>query len=125
MNSFHNQKLTGLSRTLRTHMTPEEKHLWYDFLKKLPTTVHRQKIIGSYIADFYCASAMLVIELDGSQHRKESGIEADRIRDDYLKQMGILVLRYTNEMIHKNFYGVCADIQKHITNRQKQPSSNA
>ena len=49
-------------------MTPEEKHLWYDFLKNLPLTVHRQKVIDQYIVDFYIAGAMLVIELDGSQH---------------------------------------------------------
>ncbi|MBR4950722.1 MAG: DUF559 domain-containing protein, partial [Clostridia bacterium] len=46
-------------------MTPEEKHLWYDFLQKLPQTVYRQKVIGNYVVDFYCAAAKLVIELDG------------------------------------------------------------
>ena len=99
-------------------MTPEERHLWYDFLKKLPETIHRQKVIDAYIVDFYCASASLVIELDGSQHRKEQGIEADRIRDEYLNSLGILVLRYSNETIHKNFYEVCTDIQRHIKARQ-------
>ena len=87
-------------------MTPEERHLWYDFLKKIPVTIHRQKVIGTYIVDFYCASAALVIELDGSQHREEQGIQADRIRDEYLNSLGILVLRYSNEAVHKNFYGV-------------------
>ena len=47
-------------------MTKEEKHLWYDFLNLLPVTVNRQKIIGNYIVDFFCASAKTVIELDGS-----------------------------------------------------------
>ena len=118
MNQTKNKKLTGLSRALRTEMTAEERHLWYDFLKKLPVTIHRQKVIGTYIADFYCASAALVIELDGSQHRTQDGIQADKIRDEYLNNLGILVLRYSNESIHKNFYGVCADIQRHITARQ-------
>ena len=118
MNQTKNKKLTGLSRALRTEMTAEERHLWYDFLKKLPVTIHRQKVIGTYIADFYCASAALVIELDGSQHRTQEGIQADKIRDEYLNSLGILVLRYSNETIHKNFYGVCADIQRHITARQ-------
>ena len=118
MNQTKNKKLTGLSRALRTEMTAEERHLWYDFLKKLPVTIHRQKVIGTYIADFYCASAALVIELDGSQHRTQDGIQADKIRDEYLNSLGILVLRYSNETIHKNFYGVCADIQRHITARQ-------
>ena len=120
MNQTNNKKLTGLSHVLRSNMTPEERHLWYDFLKKLPVTIHRQKVIGSYIVDFYCASAALVIELDGSQHRKEQGIHDDKIRDDYLNSLGILVLRYSNETIHKNFYGVCADIQRHISSRQNK-----
>ena len=49
-------------------MTKEERHLWYDFLRTLPVNFYRQKVLGSYIVDFYCASAKLVIELDGSQH---------------------------------------------------------
>ena len=118
MKSIKNPQLTPFSQALRAGMTPEERHLWYDFLKKLPVTIHRQKVIGTYIVDFYCASASLVIELDGSQHRKEQGIEADRIRDEYLNSLGILVLRYSNETVHKNFYGVCADIQRHIKARE-------
>ena len=47
-------------------MTKEERHLWYDFLKKLPVTVNSQKVIGKYIVDFYIASSKLVVELDGS-----------------------------------------------------------
>ena len=120
MNEIKNPKLTHFSKELRKSMTPEERHLWYDFLKKLPVTIHRQKVIGAYIVDFYCASASLVIELDGSQHREEQGIREDKIRDDYLNSLGILVLRYSNETIHKNFYGVCADIQRHISSRQSK-----
>ncbi len=61
-------------------MTKEERRLWYDFLKGLPITVHRQKVIGYYIADFYIASANIVIELDGSQHFEEMGIIKDSER---------------------------------------------
>ena len=118
MKQIKNSKLTTFSQALRANMTPEERHLWYDFLKKIPVTIHRQKVIGTYIVDFYCASAALVIELDGSQHREKQGIQADRIRDEYLNSLGILVLRYSNEAVHKNFYGVCADIRKHIDARQ-------
>jgi very-short-patch-repair endonuclease len=53
VNSKHNPKLTHLSQHLRTEMTKEERHLWYDFLQGLPITINRQKIIGSYIADFF------------------------------------------------------------------------
>ena len=69
--------LSLYSKKLRTQMTEEEKHLWYDFLKKLPVTVHRQKVLHKYIVDFYIATAKLVIELDGSQHYDDSSIEKD------------------------------------------------
>jgi len=68
MNKKHNPNLTRLSRRLRREMTREERHLWYDFLKGLPVTIQRQKLIDPYVVDFYCASAKLVIEIDGSQH---------------------------------------------------------
>ena len=95
-------------------MTKEECLLWYDFLKKLPATFNRQKVIGKYIVDFYCAKAKLVIELDGSQHFEDGGLASDKIRDAYLKEKGLTVLRYSNYDVNTNFEGVCADIKKHI-----------
>ena len=95
-------------------MTAEEKHLWYDFLKKLPVTVNRQKNIGNYIVDFLISSSKLVIELDGSQHWDKENKENDKKRDEYLKKMELTVLRYSNKEINENFEGVCADILKHI-----------
>lgn len=95
-------------------MTKEERHLWYDFLKTLPITVNRQKVIGNYIVDFYIASSKLVIELDGSQHYEDKYKEADIIRDKYLNNLSITVLRYSNYDVNNNFEGVCRDILKHI-----------
>ncbi len=114
MNHTSNSKLTGISKVLRKNMTKEEKHLWYDFLKQLPQTVNRQKVIGKYIVNFYCASAKIVIELDGSQHYTEEGKQNDHERDAYLHQLGITVLRYSNLDIHENFDSVCADILRKI-----------
>ena len=68
MTSKHNHELVPLAKKLRQDMTKEERHLWYDFLRSYPIRFLRQKIIGQYIVDFYCASAKLVIEVDGSQH---------------------------------------------------------
>ena len=110
MNETHNPKLTAFSQKLRRDMTKEERRLWYDFLKTLPITFHRQKVIGDYIADFYCASSKLIIELDGSQHYEEKGVSADKKRDAYFSSIGIRVLRYSNEDVKKNFAGVCEDI---------------
>ncbi len=95
-------------------MTDEEKHLWYDFLKYLPVTVNRQKIVLDYILDFYIASKKLAIELDGSQHGKEENYNRDEIRDKVLKDLGIIVLRYSNSDINTNFDGACRDILKHV-----------
>ncbi len=114
MNKTNNPNLTGLSQRLRSEMTPEERHLWYDFLKKLPVNVNRQKTIGNYIVDFYCAAGHLAIEIDGSQHYTEESKKYDIERSDYLNSMGISVLRYSNLEIKSNFYGVCNDILKHI-----------
>ncbi len=114
MEKFHNPKYKSLAQYNRSHMTPEERHLWYDYLKKLPYTIQRQKPIGEYIVDFYCAQAKLVIEIDGSQHGTPEGIEADRIRDAYMASIGLRVIRYPNYMVRRNFYGVCSDILKHI-----------
>ncbi len=95
-------------------MTPEEKHLWYDFLKKLPVTVKRQYGIENYIVDFFIPYAKIAIEIDGSQHYEPEAKSADILRDERLKTYGIKVLRYTNMEIKKNFYGVTTDILNHL-----------
>ena len=111
------ERLTSLSQQLRKNMTKEEKHLWYDFLKQLPVTVNRQKIIGNYIVDFYIDSAKIIIELDGSQHYSEEGEAKDIIRDSYFKRIGIKVLRYTNRQINERFKDVCDDILLQLESR--------
>ena len=114
MNTFCNTKLTKNAKSLRKGMTKEERHLWYDFLKTLPMTVHRQKVLGHYIVDFYIASAKMVIELDGSQHYENEGLVRDYARDAYFKEQGIAVLRYSNADINLRFQEVCQDIWKHV-----------
>ena len=114
MNEHYNKKLVSNSRKLRKTMTKEERHLWYDFLKELPVTVHRQKVLGNYIVDFYIASAGIVIELDGSQHYAQDHQEKDHLRDGVLESMGYRILRYSNADICCRFESVCADIWNHI-----------
>ena len=118
MKSFErNDKLTSLSKALRRNMTPEEKHLWYDFLRKMPFRFRRQEIIGNYIADFYCHRAKVVVELDGTQHYTAEGLAADQMRTDYMETVGIFVLRFTNAQIQENFRGVCAEIERVVSGR--------
>lgn len=114
MNETYNKRLIGTSRALRRNMTRQERHLWYDFLKGLPITVHRQKVIGSYVVDFYIADASLVIELDGSQHFEPKGMAADAERDAYLRSLGLTILRYSNGDVDRRFRSVCEDIWNHL-----------
>ena len=106
----YNKKLVANAKVLRKNMTREERHLWYDFLKKLPITVKRQYNIEDYIVDFYVASKKTVIEVDGTQHMMPEGKCADEKRDQVLAKWGIRVLRYTNIDINHNFDGVMQDI---------------
>jgi very-short-patch-repair endonuclease len=110
----NNPNLLSNSQKLRKNMTKEEKHLWYDFLKNLSVTVKRQKVLGNYIVDFYCPSSKLVIELDGSQHYDEKGIEYDLKRDEFLRSLGMKILRYSNSDVNNKFKSVCEDILNNI-----------
>ena len=95
-------------------MTKEERHLWYDFFKKIPYVTKRQKVIKNYVVDFFCPKASLVIELDGSQHYEVDGENKDILRDNALADLGIKVLRYSNYEVNSNFDGVCQDILRNI-----------
>ncbi|MBQ8387307.1 MAG: endonuclease domain-containing protein [Clostridia bacterium] len=106
----YNKSLVQNAKLLRRNMTKEEKHLWYDFLKKLPITVNRQKNIGNYVVDFFIATKRIVIEIDGRQHSMTENAESDQKRDSELNALGITVLRYTNDSINKKFNAVCDDI---------------
>ena len=97
MERKHNSKIVPFAKELRKNMTKEERHLWYDFLKTYPVRFLRQKVLGKYIADFYCAKANVVIELDGSQHYEDEGLVNDKKRTEYLEQYGIKVIRITSD----------------------------
>ena len=98
-------------------MTKEEKHLWYDFLKAYPIKFIRQKIFGTYIADFYSADVKLVIELDGSQHYTPEAKEYDQVRTRFFEEYGIYVLRINNLEVVRNFDGVCKYVDKIVKQR--------
>ena len=107
MQAKYNTQLTPLAKQLRRNMTREERHLWYDFLRTYPVRFLRQKVLGSYIVDFYCAKAGLVIELDGSQHYEPDAVKKDAERTAFLEQYGLRVLRIANNEVNENFTGVC------------------
>ena len=110
MQRKHNKQLIPMAKHLRREMTKEERHLWYDFLRSYPVRFSRQKVLGKYIADFYSAEAKLVIELDGSQHYEDRGIEKDADRTAFLEGYGLTVIRIPNNEVSRNFRGVCEHI---------------
>ena len=112
MQRKHNRDIVPTAKMLRKNMTKEEKHLWYDFLRTHPIRFSRQKVLGKYIADFYCAEAKLIIELDGSGHYTEEGKQYDEERSAFLEEYGLTVIRIPNTEIHKNFRGVCEYIDQ-------------
>ena len=103
----YNRENIPLAKALRKNMTPWERKLWYEFLKYYPIRFQRQKAIGNYIADFYCAKAKLVIELDGGGHYTPEQEEKDSLRTQELQAMDLTVLRVCNLDIDRNFEGVC------------------
>ncbi|MBQ6706770.1 MAG: endonuclease domain-containing protein [Clostridia bacterium] len=110
----YNKNNIPLARGLRKNMTPWERKLWYDFLRSYPTRFLRQKPIGNYIADFYCAQARLIIELDGSQHFEQINVEKDTERTKYLEQFGLTVVRIPNNLIDQQFQAVCEYIDLQV-----------
>ena len=114
MQRKHNSQLVPFAKQLRKEMTREERHLWYDFLRDYPIRFSRQKVLGRYIADFYCAKAKLVIELDGSQHYEDSGIRTDAERTAFLEAYGLKVIRIANCDVNRNFQSVCMYIDEMV-----------
>ena len=113
----YNGILIKAAKTLRKNMTPQEKHLWYDFLKDYPIRFQRQKTIKSFIADFYCHSAKLIVEIDGSQHYTKQGLTYDEERTGILKEFNLEVIRFSNYDVNTNFEGICIEIDKTVKER--------
>ena len=112
----YNKENIPLAKELRKNMTPWERKLWYDFLRYYPVRFQRQKAIGNYIVDFYCAKARLVIELDGGGHYTPEQIRKDELRTKDLESMNLMVVRICNLDIDRNFRGVCEYIDLTVKN---------
>ncbi len=112
------------ARRLRREMTPHERKLWFLFLRKYPVKIYKQRIIGNYIVDFYCASANLVIEVDGSQHYEPHGLAYDAQRSAFLSALGLEILRFSNRDIDRDFSSVCEQIDITIQTRLQAPLSH-
>ena len=110
----YNKKNIPLAKIKRKNMTPQERKLWHLFLKTYPVRFQRQKAIGNYIVDFYCAKAKLIVELDGGGHYVGNQPEKDFVRTEYLEQSGFRVIRFLNTDVDKDFESVCQQIELEV-----------
>ncbi len=120
----YNRTLKPFSRKLRSCMTDAEQILWLRLRRKqiLGVQFYRQKPIGGYIADFYSAAAMLVIELDGSQHLLPEYQAQDKERDRAMKAMGLLVIRFDNRQVIFEIERVVGKIFTVVAERLNPPN---
>lgn len=119
---YYNRRLKQLSRQLRKNMTDAERLLWSRLRGKQlkGQQFYRQKIIGNYIVDFYCAAARLVIEIDGSQHYSEEGRRKDEVRDAYFHRVGLRVMRFSSVDVMQNVEGIVEQIYDQLE-KDKSP----
>ena len=116
----YNKDNIPLAKALRKNMTPWERKIWYDFLRNYTIRFQRQKAIGNYIVDFYCAKTGLVIELDGGGHYTAEQTEKDNLRTKDLESMKLTVIRICNLDIDRNFRSVCEYIDRIVQNSLPQ-----
>ncbi len=111
----YNPNLTTRARTNRKNPTPAETTIWQKLLRNRQFHGYkflRQKPIGPYIADFYCAELKLVVEIDGDSHAEQEAYDAER--SAYLARQGICVLRYTNIDVSQQLEGIHDDLSNHL-----------
>ncbi len=100
-------------RSLRTNGTKEEAMMWKVLRNRQVSGVRfrRQFSVGAYILDFYCPELKLCIELDGAGHYNSEGLRHDYVRDKYLSELGIRVLRFENLAVLKMQPVMLAEIE--------------
>ena len=111
--------LGSRSRVLRRDPTPAERKLWFEFLRDLPLKITRQKPLGRFIADFYCASRKLIVEIDGDSHFTAAGQQYDAARTAALNNKGLKIVRFTNEDVLQRFEAVCLEIAAALDEAKK------
>lgn len=115
MKIFNKASTKEKRKILRKTQTNTEKLLWQKLRAKRFHGIKffRQYGIGEYIADFYSSELKLVIELDGSQHYMEDGLEYDKLREEYMQACGVKTIRFSNLDVLNNIEGVLAKIEEY------------
>ena len=117
MKHIHNIKdLKKTRKQLRNNLPSTEQKLWSKLRNKQLNGVkfRRQHSIKRYIVDFYAPSNKIAIEIDGDSHYTNRKLILDKNRDEALRKLNIITLRYTNQEINKNIIGVLEDIASHL-----------
>ena len=117
--------LSELAKDARNNPTKQEEKLWYQFLRTYRPKFQRQKPVLRFIADFYCAKAKLVIEIDGGYHSESNQKISDAERTSWIEQLGCKVIRFTNEEIDRQFPEVCEFIDSTVNERLAELSPDS
>ena len=99
---------------MRRDSTRAERKLWFEFLRDPPEKFTRQKPLGPFVADFYCSARRLVVKVDGDSHFTDD--QRDAVRTAALAELGVRVIRFTNEDVMLRFEGVCLEILRELRN---------
>ena len=110
------------ARRLRRDQTDAERKLWFRLRDRRLNGMkfRRQMPIKSYVVDFCCESARLIVELDGGQHTERSHEDAKRTAD--LESFGFLVLRFWNNDVIDNIDDVVETIVATATQEPPHPN---
>jgi len=110
-------KIFENARSLKQVMTPAEKLLWQNLRNRKigHYKFRRQHPIAKYIVDFYCHEAKLVVEVDGKIHLVDDNPSYDQFRSGELENMGLKVIRVSNEEVLENVSSVLAKIRMYLT----------
>lgn len=122
---FNRREFKRLRRRLRNEGTPAEAVLW-NYLKGrrfLGYKFRRQQSIGRYIVDFYCPTLKLVVEVDGDTHYEADYAEKDKRRDEWLRHLGLRVMRIRNDEVRGDPLGVLEQLKAEILSHHPYPSS--
>ncbi len=112
----YNKNLKRHSQRLRKNLTDGERNVWFRIRSEQIQghQFYRQKVIGNYIVDFFCPKARLVIEIDGGQHYTQEGSLKDKTRDNYLMNLGLKILRFSDREVMENLDGVIQKIYESL-----------
>ncbi|MBK9332382.1 MAG: endonuclease domain-containing protein [Ignavibacteria bacterium] len=120
---FNRSEFKQTRKDLRNNPTKAEALLWTVLKgKKLDgNKFRRQYGVGIYVIDFYCTKKKLAVEIDGEVHDSKESREHDIVRDKFIRQFGIRILRFSNEDVERNIKGVLERILKELNLSDNHP----